>query len=134
MNIHPLTPDVENAVRQALLATWSKQTQPAFCPGTPSYNQCAQTAIVIFERFGGEILKTTVTMCDGSQIEHFYNCIGGRRYDFTKDQFEISDFVKPVDYQDIPSSLQEAEKTLQSRQLTAMRNGFNYAYGAKHAG
>lgn len=134
MTLHPLTPDVEEAVRQALLATWSERTQPAFCPDAPSYNQCAQTAIVIFEHFGGEILRTTVTMCDGSQIKHFYNRIGGRRYDFTRDQFEIAEFVKPIDYQDIPSSPKEADETLQPSQLTAMRNGFNHAYRVKHAG
>jgi hypothetical protein len=128
MTTRPLTPDVEDAVRQALLATWSERTQPAFCPETPSYNQCAQTAIVVFERFGGEILKTKVTISDGGQIEHFYNRIGGQRYDFTWDQFEITDFVKPINYQDIPSSPLEAKKTLQSGQLDAMRSGFNYAY------
>lgn len=134
MTIRPLTLEIEEAIRQALLATWSERTQPAFCPETPSYNQCAQTAIVIFERFGGEILKTKVAMCDGSRIEHFYNRIGGQLYDFTKDQFEIAGFVKPINYQNTPSGPQEAEKTLQSSQLIAMRNGFNYVYGAKDAG
>jgi hypothetical protein len=129
-----LTPDVENAIRRALLATWSPQTQPSFLAIVPAYNQCAQTALVIFERFGGEILQTKISLHDGSEVEHFYNRIGGQRYDFTEEQFVISDFVKPIVYHDILSSLQEAEGTLQPSQLQAMRNGFASAYGDGSAG
>lgn len=124
-----LTPDVEKAIRRALLATWSLRTQPSFLAIVPAYNQCAQTALVIFEYFGGEILRTKINLRDGSEIEHFYNSIGGQRYDFTEEQFVISDFVKPIVYQGIPSSSQEAEGTLQSSQLQAMRSGFASAYG-----
>lgn len=128
MNARALTPDEEKAICQALQATWSLQTQPAFCPRFPSYNQCAQTAIVIYENFGGEILLTRVSLRDHSQIDHFYNRIGGQRYDFTDKQFEIEDFVKPIPYQDYSSSRQQAESTLQQSQLQAMRAGFAVAY------
>jgi len=124
MNAHLLSPALEKSILQALRATWSSLTQPSFLAAVPAYNQCAQTAIVICENFGGEILRTQVSLCDGSQIEHFYNRIGGQRYDFTEEQFVIEDFVKPLNYQDIPSSLQDAEHTLQPSQLSAMRCGF----------
>lgn len=134
MNEPPLEPAMEKAIRQALLATWSDQTQPAFWDAVPSYNQCAQTSIVVCERFGGEILRTKVSLTDGSEIDHFYNRIGGKRYDFTEEQFVIEDFVKPIIYLDVPSNRQEAEETLQPSQLFAMRNAFSSALSNANAG
>lgn len=124
----PLTANEEAAIRLALLATWSERTQPAFFAAIPSYNQCAQTAIAIFDTFGGEIRKTELKMCTGELIVHFYNCIAGIRYDFTEDQLEIADFEKPIVYLDIPSSRQEAEGTLQPSWVSAMTLGFRKAY------
>jgi hypothetical protein len=123
-----LPSDVEAEIHRALLATWSERTQPAFCRSTPSYNQCAQTAIAIYDTFGGEILRTKITMCTGELIDHFYNRIDGHRYDFTDGQFELSDFRKPIVYLDTLSSRHEAEATLQPSQVFAMTNGFRAAY------
>lgn len=91
----------EDKVRRALLETWSDRTQPAFRKERPAYNQCAQTAIVLLENFGGQILKTRIRTRDGEIVEHFYNRINGKDYDFTKEQFEIEHFVKPIIYLDI---------------------------------
>jgi len=47
-------------VRQALERSWSAETSVGFSPDAfSSYGQCAQTAIVVWETFGGEILRTT---------------------------------------------------------------------------
>jgi len=48
--------------------------------------------------FGGDIPKTDV---DG--VWHFYNRIDGRRWDLTMSQFD-----KPIGYNDLPSSRDEA--------------------------
>jgi hypothetical protein len=48
--------------------------------------------------FGGDILKTDV---DG--VWHFYNRIDGRRWDLTMSQFD-----KPIGYNDLPSGRDEA--------------------------
>lgn len=128
MTTRPLTADIEIAIRRALLVTWSERSQPAFCPATPSYNQCAQTAVVIFDNFGGEIRKTKVATDSGDLIDHFYNCIAGERYDFTEDQFELAHFLKPIVYLDTPSSREEAAGTLQSSQLFSMTNDFRAKY------
>ena len=125
-NAAALTDDIVDAIRRALQDSWSEHTQPAFDPRDPSYNQCAQTAIVVFDHFGGDILRTQV--CTQSyEIEHFYNRIGWRRYDFTAAQFEIPYFRKPVLYRDTLSNVSEAQDTLQSTQLSAMRRAFNSA-------
>ena len=122
-----LSPEIEKAVRLALAASWSEHTQPGFDPQWPSYNQCAQTAIVVFERFGGEILRTTALTTDGREIEHFYNRIGGDRYDFAEGQFLIPGYWQPICYRDIPSTTTEACANLRSGQLDALREAFSRA-------
>ena len=56
------------------------------------------TALVVQDALGGDILKTDV---DGAW--HFYNRIDGRRWDFT-----ISQFERPISYDDLPSDRDEA--------------------------
>lgn len=46
-------------IKDALRKSWSRDTCIIFEEKYPYYGQCAQTAIVIYEKFGGEILKTT---------------------------------------------------------------------------
>lgn len=134
---HPLTPQVEELIRQALIKSWSEKTSAGFNPNAPrSYCQCAQTAIVISEHFGGEILKTPVLTVDGSPSDHFYNRIGGCRYDFTADQFSMPNTWQPFTYQDIVSSCSEAADTLSAdpRFLGAMRGAFKIAWEALNVG
>jgi hypothetical protein len=135
MFLLPLTARVEDAIRHALTNSWSERTNPVFDPVTAprSYCQCAQTAIVVFERFGGDILRTRVLTLDGEAIEHFYNRIAGRRYDFTGDQFDMPNYWQTLKYQDIASSFSEAVATLQPSQLDAMRSAFTKQYEASNA-
>ena len=56
------------------------------------------TALVVQDRFGGELLKTPV---DGRW--HFYNRVGGFRYDFTAEQFRT-----PPEYLDVIACREEA--------------------------
>jgi hypothetical protein len=124
----------ELEIKRALLATWSEKTQPAFFKEVPSYNQCAQTAIVIRDCFGGEILKTEVKLTyldktgQNESIIHFYNRIDGKRYDFTDDQFKLNHFLKPIQYQDIVVPKEIASATLQPSQLSAIATGFRANY------
>ena len=120
----PLPANVEAAIRRALKESWSGHTQSPFDPENPSYNQCSQTAIVVFEKFHGEILKTRVRTLDGHEYLHFYNRIGGQRYDFTAQQFEHLEYCEELEYQDIPSNVSEAAAGLQGTQLSSMRSAF----------
>lgn len=110
-------------VRSALERSWSEKTSYSYHPKEQalSHGQCAQTAIVIFEKFGGEIIKTDgVPNISGL---HFYNSIGGQRYDFTADQFN-----EPIPYKDIPSTLQEAASITWGPHLIALRYAFKCAW------
>jgi hypothetical protein len=83
---------------QRLRRSWSIETSSRWQPGNPASGQCGVTALVVHDKFGGEILKTDV-----NGVWHFYNSIDGRRADFT-----VSQFDSPIGYDDIPSGRDEA--------------------------
>lgn len=88
----------EQLVLAALRRSWSRASSSLFTPENPAAGQCGVSALVLNDRFGGEILKTLV---DGRP--HFYNRIDGRRHDLTREQFDA-----PPDYLDRPASREEA--------------------------
>lgn len=108
----------ENKIKQALLSSWSAETSLCYSPeNAPSYGQCAQTAIVIQEHFGRDILKTDGwPRDDGTKGSHFYNRINGKRYDFTAGQFtEMSNYTCDILYKDLLSKAHEAASTTMDR-------------------
>ena len=109
-------------VRAALERSWSTETSACFSPSAyPSYGQCAQTAIVIQETFGGEILRTTGWHGTGN---HFYNRIAGERVDMTADQFTMPNYSYDLKYEDCPSNATEAESECLPGQIDALRRAF----------
>jgi hypothetical protein len=65
--------EIISKIKAALMRSWSAQTSICYSKDAPpSYGQCAPTAIVIWEHFGGEILKTEGWPPQG---RHFYNRI-----------------------------------------------------------
>lgn len=114
-------------VRRALERSWSNKTSLCFNANAPlSYGQCAPTAIVVFETFGGEILKTDNAPCLSKR--HFYNWIAGERVDFTADQFNV-----PLVYKDLPSSVAEAITETWRDQADQMRAAFEREWKEEHA-
>lgn len=123
--------ELERVIREALLLSWSAET--SFCyskDGSPSYGQCAPTAIVIQENFGGDILKTDGwPRSEGGYGCHFYNRIDGMRYDFTAGQFtEMSEYTWKIEYKDQSSSVEEAATEASPNQIESMRTAFERAY------
>ena len=113
-------------VREALEQSWSAETSACFSPSAfPSYGQCAQTAVVIQEYFGGEILRTTGWHGRGN---HFYNRINGNRIDFTADQFLMPNYSYELTYEDQISSVTEAEAECLPGQIDALRYAFRKAF------
>jgi hypothetical protein len=68
------------------VAGWSKDN--------PAKNHCSVTALVVHDHFGGDILTTKTV--GGT---HYYNSIGGQRWDLT-----ISQFAEPIAFDDTLSS------------------------------
>jgi hypothetical protein len=113
-------------VRMALEKSWSGETSFIYSRDAfPSYGQCAQTAIIIQERFGGEILRTTGWHGRGN---HFYNRIAGKRVDFTADQFTMPDYSYDLTYEDQLSSAAEAAKETLPGQVEALRRAFDTVF------
>ena len=93
-----MTKDDLNEFRRVLRRCWSLETSPQWLPENPARGQCNVTALVVWDRFGGEILKTPV-----GNDWHFYNRVAGTVYDLTAEQFSV-----PPAYLDIPSARDEA--------------------------
>jgi hypothetical protein len=88
----------EKRIQEVLRRCWSSRTSTKWTAQNPAAGQCAVTALVINDQFGGRILKMKI-----GDLWHFYNEIAGRRVDFTAEQF-----VGPLSYSDTPSSREDA--------------------------
>ena len=102
--------DVHRALRKA----WSPSTASQWTASNPAAGQCNVPSLLIHDMFGGELLKTPLPAGD-----HFYNRIGGKRYDFTASQFD-----QPIAYMDLPTDRADAEQGATNSQLGALRTGF----------
>jgi hypothetical protein len=135
--IKRLSEDTKDVIHRALERSWSAKTSVCYNPKIAplSYGQCAPTAVVIAETFGGEILKTQVRKKDGTSVRHFYNRIEGQRYDFTRSQIDdLPDYWGPLVYDDALSSTAEAMTEMLPGQLDEMRSAFSKALNEQNAG
>jgi hypothetical protein len=101
-------------VARALSLSWSLDTARQWTATNPAAGQCNVTALLVHERFGGELLKTPLPEGD-----HYYNRINGRRYDFTESQF-----AQPITYADLPASRSDADRGATGAELAALREAF----------
>ena len=70
-----------------------KSCQAEWVPNDPSYGQCAITAMLVYDIFGGTIHRIRV---DGGGT-HYFNKINGKYVDLTREQFDLYDL--PVVYE-----------------------------------
>jgi hypothetical protein len=71
-------------VEAAIRAAWTADTSAdaAWSSECPELGQCAVTALIVQNLFGGELKRT---LANG--ISHYYNEIAGETVDFTRAQF-----------------------------------------------
>src|SRR5690242_9649072 len=105
--------DPDNVAR-ALRKSWSLATARQWSADNPAAGQCNVTALLIYDFFGGELLKTPLPEGD-----HFYNRIGGRRYDFTDSQFE-----QPISYSDATTDRADAAQGATETELADLKAAF----------
>jgi len=79
-----------NILEKALLKSWSKET--SYYPDewselNPSFGQCAVTALIVNDYFGGDIVWSEASLPNGQKISHFFNIINGKEVDLTRYQF-----------------------------------------------
>jgi hypothetical protein len=94
--------------------SWSLASARQWTAENPAAGQCNVTALLIYDLFGGALLKTPLPEGD-----HFYNRIGGCRYDCTDSQFS-----QPITYSDLVAARADAESGAIAAELTALRLAF----------
>jgi hypothetical protein len=85
-------------VAKALSDAWSADTSASpdeWSPDNPVLGQCAVTACVFQDYFGGDILNSQVTLPDGRVDSHYYNLLGGEEEDLTRQQFPLGSVFTP---------------------------------------
>jgi hypothetical protein len=95
----------------AIRASWSLETcDPTdiaeWTPSNPARGQCAVTALVIHDVFGGELLEAEVHLPNGSrQGFHYWNRIADVEVDLTRGQFASHEIVQePHEIDRMPES------------------------------
>ena len=107
---------------------WSKETaypscQSEWVPNDPSYGQCAITAMLVYDMFGGTIHRIKVS----GGGTHYFNKINGHYIDLTREQFDLYNI--PVEYE--PNEIMDRQycgknADTQKRYLLLVDNISNY--------
>ncbi|AXS41278.1 hypothetical protein [Breoghania sp. L-A4] len=112
----------EARVRGALFRSWLSASAVQWTPANPALGQCNVTAVVIFDLFGGDILRTRLGDC-----YHYYNRVDGRAVDLTDSQFAAPGalFARPDPYDDEPASRAAAMSGIAQREYDALRSALS---------
>lgn len=101
-------------IHEILKLCWSIKTSSKYEASNPAKGQCSVTALLIYNQFGGSILKTKV---NGQW--HFYNKIEDQIVDFTSEQFS-----DPIKYENIKSTVIEAQNDTTEKQYAHLKEQF----------
>jgi len=77
-------------LEKILKKSWSKETSyfpDGWSETNPVWGQCAVSALIVNNHFGGEIVWAEAVLPDGRKISHYFNLIDGREVDLTRSQF-----------------------------------------------
>ena len=108
--------DLEN-LKRAFENAWSAESSSKWKKSNPALGQCGVTALVAQDCLGGDIVKTWVVKPGVCELWHYYNLIDEQAVDFT-----ISQFDEPIQYDDIPSSRDEALRDAWPGQYDSLRD------------
>ncbi len=108
----------ERCLRAALMNAWSLETAVQWTQENPALGQCNVTAAVVFDLFGGEILRTRLP-----EVWHYYNRIADQRVDFTDSQFTApgARFATPERYDDEVTTREDAMTGIPQREYDALK-------------
>ncbi len=104
----------------ALFSSWSKETSSdpgGWKPDNPAWGQCAVTALVAQDFFGGDILRASLEDVPGfsHMRSHYWNRLLNREYDFSQSQFP------PDAYKAVPQGETRTREYLLSNAETKTR-------------
>lgn len=117
----------ETTVRAALEKAWSLETAKQWSEENPANGQCNVTSAVIYDMFGGEILRTRYPT-----VWHYYNRINGQRCDLTDSQFirPGNRFPAPEEYDDELTDRAAAMEGIPQREYDALRKALMAQFAA----
>ncbi len=80
---------------EILKQAWSKESsyRHVFEAGNPALGQCAVTALVVQDYFGGKIVWCVAIQPDGTEVSHYFNKIEGKEIDLTRSQFPAGSVI-----------------------------------------
>ena len=81
-------------LEKALKASWNADTSRSYLPERPSSGQCAVTALVIQDYFGGDVVRTHAMLPNGKLESHYFNRINDDDIDLTKEQFPKGTIIR----------------------------------------
>lgn len=110
----------EERVRAALEKAWSLETAKQWSAENPANGQCNVTSAVIYDLFGGEVLRTRYPT-----VWHYYNRIDGKRYDLSDSQFVRpgARFAAPDEYQHELTDRDTAMEGISHCEYDALKKG-----------
>lgn len=107
----------------ALKTAWSVESSGSWSAENPAKGQCSVTSLVTQDLFGGSILKTKTY--GGT---HFYNVIDGIKWDMT-----VSQFDRPIPFEDRPATREEAMADTSEEQYRALKRRLQVALSNRSA-
>lgn len=79
-----------NRLEEILKLAWCKETSATpdrWTNENPALGQCAITALIVNDYFGGKLVWAEAVLPDGKKESHYFNEIEGKQYDLTRSQF-----------------------------------------------
>ena len=107
-------------VQEAIERSWALDNVPGLDPCMPSEDQSSVISQLIFDIFGGEILKTPK-----KKGWHFYNRIDGERIDFTR--AESGSHPEVFSNEDFPSTPAETSDYFEQEDYSSFFMRFVWA-------
>jgi len=106
-------------LEKILKELWIKETSyfPEEWSGeNPAWGQCAVSALVVNDYFGGEIIWAYATLPDGRKLSHYFNLIDGKEVDLTRSQYPEGTVIpagvkKSMDFSTTRGSILSNENT-----------------------
>ncbi len=108
---------------EALKAAWSSESSSSWSIENPAKGQCSVTSLVTQDLFGGSILKTKTY--GGT---HFYITIDGVKWDMT-----VSQFDRPIPFEDRPATREEAMADTSEAQYHALKRRLELVLSSRSA-
>lgn len=108
----------EVTLRMALEKAWSIESAAQWSRANPANGQCNVTAAVVYDLFGGEILRTRYP-----DFWHYYNQVEGKRVDLTDSQFYRTGarVPSPANYDDCLTTREKAMQGIPVSEYNALR-------------